>query len=491
MPRFTRRTWLLALGLLALPVALYWNTIFARFGLRDDYATINEMQFEPAKGFQFFVSQGRPLYGWMIAETFGSVRDVDQLATLRLLGAMLFGVTAAGTFLLLRRLKWDEFLAVLVSASLVLLPGVQVVVSWAVCWPHAASLVFALGAFALAEWSHQTKLSARVVLWVLAMAVAAAGTLTYQAGTQFYVALCLAAVVARRQDSWRELTLWLARHGAVLAIALLAAFAVTNLTFAAGLGQAATRMALESRWADKAMWFVGTPLERALDTFWVADPRHPLAAWVIAVGISALIATGIVVWSVRHGWKLGARWFVAAVIAFPAAYGVCMLAAERWPSYRTMIALQAAVLILTATALLDLVGKRAARVSFLALACIAAWMARTQAWDFFAAPQQRELARLEREAGRVNLKGNPRVFVVLSRPTDITTPFVYGDEFGSITFDAEWTVKETLRLIINHAHPELRDAAKSYRLATGPFRPRIPRWDVLIDLRPRTPLIER
>ncbi|MBS1238254.1 MAG: hypothetical protein H6R37_1498, partial [Deltaproteobacteria bacterium] len=48
--RWRRRTrWLVASALLLLPLIIYSNTLFARFGFRDDYAILREVHEEPGK----------------------------------------------------------------------------------------------------------------------------------------------------------------------------------------------------------------------------------------------------------------------------------------------------------------------------------------------------------------------------------------------------------------------------------------------------------
>lgn len=52
----------IALLLVALPLATYWNTTFHEFGLRDDYSNLCEAREQPGKILHFIASHARPLY---------------------------------------------------------------------------------------------------------------------------------------------------------------------------------------------------------------------------------------------------------------------------------------------------------------------------------------------------------------------------------------------------------------------------------------------
>ena len=150
-----RRTWahwLVLLALVALPALLYWNAVWMRYGLRDDYSTLRETHEEPGKIFAFCASQGRPIYGLLLEPFYAHLDGIDALPWARLLGAVCIGLLCAATALVLeRRLRWPRGQAVLGAALLASVPPVQVLIDWGICWPHALAALLALAAFVLAD----------------------------------------------------------------------------------------------------------------------------------------------------------------------------------------------------------------------------------------------------------------------------------------------------------------------------------------------------
>jgi len=55
--------WTIVAALWLLPAALYWNTIFHRYGFRDDYSVLRESRDEPGKVTRVGAMQARPIDG--------------------------------------------------------------------------------------------------------------------------------------------------------------------------------------------------------------------------------------------------------------------------------------------------------------------------------------------------------------------------------------------------------------------------------------------
>jgi hypothetical protein len=132
-----RRTrWLVASALLLLPLIIYSNTLFARFGFRDDYAILREVHEEPGKVIRHVGTFARPLYGIMLQVFFERVEGIDQLWKGRVASALCVGAVSAVLFLALLNLNWPPWTSALLGALMAVLPAAQVIVSWAICWPH-------------------------------------------------------------------------------------------------------------------------------------------------------------------------------------------------------------------------------------------------------------------------------------------------------------------------------------------------------------------
>src|SRR4030095_1082210 len=128
--------WLAAAALLLLPSALYYDTISAHYGLRDDYSLLRASHEEPGKVLHLGASQGRPLYGLILEASFARLDGVGDLRAARGLSALAIGLVSLLACRALRRARWSEAQSFAFAALLVVLPAAQIDVSWAICFPH-------------------------------------------------------------------------------------------------------------------------------------------------------------------------------------------------------------------------------------------------------------------------------------------------------------------------------------------------------------------
>ena len=123
--------------LVVLPLLIYANTISARFGFRDDYSILREVNEEPGKVLKLCSSHARPLYGWMLESSSAGSDEIDELwaggprapfhwRDRRAEAPTLHSSGSAGPPS--RAGSWQPSW----STS----PAAQVDVSWAICWPH-------------------------------------------------------------------------------------------------------------------------------------------------------------------------------------------------------------------------------------------------------------------------------------------------------------------------------------------------------------------
>jgi hypothetical protein len=200
-----------------------------------------------------------------------------------------------------------------------------------------------------------------------------------------------------------------------------------------------------------------------------------------------LIAGGRLEWR-RHGWQRGLIWF-SALLALPVvAFGISLVAAERYATYRTLLAMSAGLgcfLVASLSALTERWGTSNRRLLASILLSVAFLTARHHAYALIAVPQGNEWQLVLDGAKRVRLSvhSRPRIFAIASRPSDISTSTIYHDEFGSLSSNSEWVPKEMFKRAMHDLHPEIANLDSRYVFATGPALPADQQYDVIIDMR--------
>ncbi|MFT3830575.1 MAG: hypothetical protein QM691_12810 [Opitutaceae bacterium] len=486
------RAWLarvVPLVFVALPVALYWSGLSQRFGLRDDYANLREAHEQPGWLLQLCASQGRPVYGFLLEHSYAALDAIDAFVWVRLAGTLLWGATAALLFIVLtRQLGWRPIMAGALAALLVALPGVQVETHWGVCWPHALAGTLGVLAFAGAEAGWRTTGVARRWRLALAGGLLLTGLLTYPPDALLFVVPVATQFAGAAGQPWRTRWLAVARHGALAGAALVLAFATIKVLSATGVFPSSERVAVEWHWADKLAWFARQPLRQALALFVLADDEGRTAPWyqVAALATALALAAGFVSeWRRRGAAAAGGRligWGALVLLA----YAVSFVASERWPTYRTLVALTGVLLVFLVAPLLEVRrGWRgvAASAVLAALVGTGGWAARHNSRLYLAEAQVAELRRIEAAADRIGRLPPQRVFLLLPEPWDSTCAVSHLDEFGSLSGDCEWAAKEMLERVLL----ERRRAAKGWNqpreISSHYLLPKKRTYDVLVDLR--------
>lgn len=489
-------TWVVALLLLLLPLATYWNTTFHDFGLRDDYANLREAHEEPGKIIQFTASHARPVYGWLLQHSFERIDEIAGLEWLRLAGAAGLGLAAAALFGVLLRLGWRWPAAGFAAAMTVLAPAAQIVAGWATAWPYPLAALLTLGGFALANANREGSPWLRRAGAVL---LVTASALIYQPNTLLYLVGIAAVLPVLRGHPPLARLRWVGVHLAIVAAGLIAAFLIMKLSYAAEIFTASRRIAFEHDPIGKLGWFLREPLLNALNLLVLNDDGGATRTmYRVSAGITALLLAaglGVEVWR-RGGWA-GGFWLLLLAILLPAALVVNLAAAERFATYRTIFALTAVALIFLTLSwqnLCSLAG-RAGRIievsGYAILLTMAIVVARNHAYFLIALPQGEELQILQRIADRIVLREPPlRIYVVQPLPEDSPSEISYHDEFGALSTSgalvagSDWAPKEMFKQLIRQRFPERADRERYYRLQAGiQPPPKGQPFDLTIDMR--------
>jgi hypothetical protein len=310
------RAWLCGALLVLLSLATYWPTVSHEYGFRDDYAHLREVRERPGWLTTLTSAHGRPVYGVALEASLQPISRVSDLAALRALSALLIGVVGVLLWSQLRRSGWTESQAATTGAAVILLPGAQVVVGWAIAWPIALGLIAALAGFALVERGFARARSARAALVAAGCALYVVAGLTYQTSALFAVVPLAAVLLMREGTTTRSDAQWAAAHIGVLFVCLVAGFLAVAAVMPDDAVPEATRTSLEPDVFLKFLWFLRKPVPNSIGLFALRDRfATPPWFWIVVAGVSAVIVLGFVYGASDRGSLL--RWlFVALLLPF-------------------------------------------------------------------------------------------------------------------------------------------------------------------------------
>lgn len=488
--RTTVHAWVLAALLFLVPLLTYAPTTFHDYGLRDDYSNLREAHEEPGKILLFCASHARPLYGLLLQASYAQTTSVQNLQWMRLVAAVLLGALSLVSFRSLRRLGWSLNAALCFAMLVVLVPSSQVIAAWAVGWPYALAALVGVAAFFAAEGAfvRGNTLGRSTAQCAVALGLMITSVLIYQPSALFYAVPLTASLLANRARTVRQTALWAGFHVGVVAGALGLAYGLMSVLYSGGYFLKSGRIAFEQHWADKIGWFLREPLLNALSLFVLNDNNHR-EQWLYlgcAAFAALVLAGGVVMEWRRHGRARGLVW-LAGLVALPLfAFGVSLVAAERYATYRTILAMTAVLLCfmvasvnaLTAHLHPRIRGAIAGAVIAFAFAC-----AQYHPYALIAVTQGNEWKLIIDGAELVNLDAQkPRIFAVASTPLDRSTESIYHDEFGSLSTNSEWVPREMFKRAMHDLRPNVPNLDSRYYFASGPRLPPGQHYDVIIDL---------
>jgi len=483
----TRRAFWVGLLLLT-PLAVYWQTVFHEYGFRDDYSLLREVHEEPGKVMRLTVSNGRPVYGMALDASLRPIRDVSELPWLRVLAVVLLAGVALVLWRQLRNAGWSAAESAAVALGIALLPGAQITVGWAIAWPVALALLFAVLGFALVESNLQRGGAIRVAALVGGGLFYFLAALTYQSNALFAVVPLAALLLVRGEREPLNHTRWVAAHLATLFASLFAAFVLMQLFFTEGVVAEAGRMRLEPDPLLKLLWFVQQPLVNSLALIELRD-RFATSPWfwIVAACFGTILVLGF-----RFGARDAshkARWLFCLLFLPFVAHAASLAASSQAIGYRTVFPLSGLVLVLVVFALRSVVAagrlrRRLQHGVFGALLVVAAVSAQHNAYTLIAVPQNREWELIQTAAQTLRLDSDTDVYIIRPSIDDRSTERVFEDEFGSLSSDADWASKEMFKAAMRERFPESLPAGLAYSIETGPFPPTTPlAYDAVIDLR--------
>src|SRR5258708_6947892 len=301
--------------------------------------------------------------------------------------------------------------------------------------------------------------------------------LIYQPSAFFYLVPLAAALIAQRRRSLAQSARWVGIHLGFVAGTLGLAYCTMSLLYAEHVFVKSGRIAFESHWGEKIAWFLQEPLPNALSLFVLNDNNHRNHALYFgcAALVGAILIAGAYLEWRRHGMQRGIVW-LSGLLGLPVfAFAVCLLASERYATYRTILAMTGVLLcflVASIGALTERWSANARRLAAMLAISIAFFTAQHHVYALIAVPQGNEWQLIMAGAKQVHLDGvRPRIFAIASAPADISTATIYHDEFGSLSSNSEWVPREMFKRAMHDLHPSVADLDSRYDFATGPVLP--------------------
>ena len=490
------RTWLTVAALSILPLLVYWPTVTHEYGFRDDYAHLREVRERPGWLTTLTTAHGRPVYGVALEASLQAVDEVAELATLRMMSAILLGVVGVLLWWQLRRSGWTETQAATIGAAVTLLPGAQVIVGWANTWPVALGLVAAVAGFALVEHGFAKAGLARAALVAAGAALYVVAGTTYQTSALFAVAPLAAVLLLRQRTTLRTDAWWVVAHIGVLFVCLVAGFIASRALMIEGAVPEATRTTLEPDIWKKFLWFLRNPVPNSIGLFALRDRfATPLWFWFVVAGTAAVMLLGLIYGARNREQRL--RWLFAALALPFVAHSVSLAASSQAIGYRTLLPLSGLFFVLAMFGLRSVAAHyrvpRAAESGVLAVfLVVVALLAHRNPLALLAEPQGREWDLMQAAANRLQLTGETSVYIIRPTIDDRSTERVYADEYGTLTADADWAAKEMFKAAMRERFPSGLPEGTSYALFTSfGLPPPQYRYDLVVDLRTLKSLGER
>ncbi|MBI2812888.1 MAG: hypothetical protein HYX71_01225 [Opitutae bacterium] len=484
------RTRLCLYLLLLVPLAVYWQTIFHDYGMRDDYRHLRATREAPGMLVKVTASHGHPLAGALLETTFGVTDDVAQLPWLRLASVLLMVVLGLAIWRQLYQSGWSEIEAAAIGLGVILLPAAQVGAGWAIAWPHALALLLSVAGFSAIETELERGGLKRAVALLGGCMIYALAALIYQANALFAVVLIAAVLLVRSGREPMTDPKWLAYHLGALVLGLGVAYSLVQGLIGNGVFHESARMQLEGQPFAKLGWFFRQPLPNALALYALRDDFGSGAAlfWGAVAVSAALIGAGVRLTPAGTGawWKR--KWFWCLGILPFVAHAAALLSAERSTAYRMLFPLSGLVLVYALFGLraLTSAAKLKPLLHYAGLGVLAtgvAWNAHRQAYGLIAEPQGHEWDIVQSALLRASFTKPTKVYFISPTLAERSTDVVCGDEFGSLSSDSPGVPKDMVKAALHERFGAKLPKGGSYTFTAGRDVPAPQAYDVVIDMR--------
>jgi hypothetical protein len=470
--------------LLLVPLAVYWQTAFSEYGMTSDYANLRQAREESGLLVKESASHGRPLYGAMLETSFSAAGQVEALHWLRLVTVLLLTLLGVVVWRQLYNSGWNEIEAAAIGLGVVLLPSAQVLVGWASAWPQALTLLLAAAGFSAIETEIERGGMKRIVALLGGCMIYTAAGLIYQANVLFALVIVTAVLLVRTgreplSDRW-----WCTFHLAAVAVGLLVGRLIMGLLYSNGLFQPAANASGLS-----VLGFLRYPLPNSFALYALNDDEFTgwIIYWATALAVTAAIVLAYRKITRSEDQMIRRRGVYAVAALVIITVVVCFVAAERIATYRVLFSLAGILLVLMIYSLRVLTVKKKIRrkhyAGMAALALFIAFLAYRNSVQLIAEPQGVEWELMRGSVLRAGFTKPVRVHIITASLADRTTERTYGDEFGTVSSDAEAVARDMFVAALHERFSGRLPKGGSYTLAVSATDPDPSSYDLLIDMR--------
>lgn len=481
----------LYLAFFLLPLAAYLPVVINEYGKVGDFAVLEfaDSAVDSASGSAAVVGES-VLFRAMLDTSFKVADRVELLWMPRLFTIVLLVLLGILLWRQLDNSGWPEIDSAVVGLVIILLPAAQAMAGWAICWPRAVALVFAVAGFSAVEAELEAGGLKRAVAILGGVFIYALSAMIRPELALFGI-VPLAAVLLfriRKAPTSQTIRTWLTLHLGTLGVGWIIGRALES--WASGepmLTGAGILVALR--------WLVVEAVPNALALLPLSDDRQVGAIyfWPVLLGVVAAIYATFKVEQSLEGEKARTK-AVICLAVLPAIFALAiLLAGQATPTgYRDGYALAGLTVVALVAGWRSLLRAKRIRpwVHYSGLALLvlcAVLVAHHHVGSLIARPRALEWEYVRAGVAGVSFKEPQRIHLILSGPDERLTRRGRGDEFGAMSGSREDTVRRMVAAALRQRFPTGLPKGGRAEVSVSTDDPAPGTYDVLIDLRKLRP----
>lgn len=469
----------------------YSPALFTKYAFSDDYANLERVQKLKFFGYlkheiKVHLAHVRFFLSILKATFFSIARDIQSLAILRFFSILGIALIAWFFHLTMRSMGWPVRESLPLAYLICVMPPFQVYVGWAtLCSLPIAALMAVLAAWKAKRFAESSgsledlKSKWKSALWAVLLLFFSLNL--YQPLAMFYWVI-VAVQLFSRESKAAVLYKRFILYGLISVASLLLSLAVFQITSALNPIQLRRTLIVEEYW-EKLQWFFTGPLAGSFSLVFLREmPVWPYAAMILTLLGLFLRVQGKLA---ERGAKVALAIFILPLVFLPNLLTIVNATCQR-----TMASLTALVVFYCFLAIQGYAkGLSASRKIprtfghgiLLILALCSGLMASRNVNSGFAYPQHLELSLLRSKLVEADWTQARSIYFIPPASSDSVAPFVYSDEFGSVSLSKKWVMRPAIFLLLKEVNPQKANIFVRTADPGEPHNP--PKRAVVIDMR--------